>query len=378
MGSFGAGIASVGGSLAEAQELRRQDALKKQQSDLEQSRFGLEKDRFNFQKQQANRPSYKGFAQVGGKMVALVQDPDGKMRVQSFDTVSQDAFSQATMKAIEGIKDPALKQAAQDEAGMYLSQGDTKGAFGAVKSRIDKAQADTEAESRRTQQETFSKEQQGRQFKEEEKLVGMRKRLDDTGGLPEKTLKALADKWINEGIKPPSKYQAPVEAYMEERGQKGKVKLTSQEQAVADGIKQVSPMIDRLVNFIEKNKLQDQNGWVFGDNSALSQHLKFYGYQKGKAPDASSSELIKDAAAIQVQGAKPLMTMGRSKYMYETIVQHLPQPTDTPKLLYDKVTWLRDNVIENAKDSLPEGWDGAGQKSGQNIDSVLDDVFGKK
>jgi hypothetical protein len=181
-------------------------------------------------------------------------------------------------------------------------------------------------------------------------------------------LKSLADKWSNEDVKPPTKYQAAVEQYMEEHGQKRKIKLSQQEQSVADGIKMVEPMIDRLVDFIEKNNLQDQGAWAFGDHSALMQHLRFYSYKKGVAPEATSSELIKDAAAIQVQGAKPLMTMGRSKYMYETIVQHLPTPTDTPKLLYDKVTWLRDNVIENAKGSLPQGWEGKGQTQGGMIE----------
>jgi hypothetical protein len=183
-------------------------------------------------------------------------------------------------------------------------------------------------------------------------------------GASEKMIKAMADKWTNEGVKPPSKYQAEVEEYMEDRGQKGKIKLTNQEQSVADGIKMVEPMIDRLIDFIEKNKLTDEGSWAFGDHSALMQHLRFYGYKKGVKPEDVSAELIKDAAAIQVQGAKPLMTMGRSKYMYETIVQHLPTPTDTPQLLYDKVAWLRDNVIENAKASLPEGWEGKGQTAG--------------
>ena len=53
----------------------------------------------------------------------------------------------------------------------------------------------------------------------------------------------------------------------------------------------------------------------------------------GVVPNA---DLIKAAAALQVMGAGPWQTLGRGKYMYETIVQHLPDPKDTPTLLYDK------------------------------------------
>lgn len=367
MGTVAAGLSSVGGSLAQAQELRRQDALKKQQSDLQQSRFGLEKDRFDFEKKQANRTSYKGFAQIGGKMVALVQDPDGKMRVQSFDTVQQDAFSQATLKAINDIKDPALKQAAQNEAGIYLEAGDTKGALQAVRSRMDKAQSDTESETRRTQQETFSKEQQARQFKEEEKLVGMRKGMEGVSGIPESRLKALSNKWMNEGVIPPAKYKADVEQYMDEHGMKGKVKLSPQEQRLKDVIQQIDPKISQLEKIITDNKLQNEGGI----GATIGQHYQFGKYKAGMKPDQVNSDLIKAASALQVMGAAPWMQIGRGKYMFETISQHLPKAGDSPALLYDKAQFLK-GIIDEAKQALPDSSD-----SGQNIDSVLDEVFGK-
>lgn len=369
MGSFGAGIASVGGSLAEAKELRRQEGLQKDQTDLQKSRFGLEKDRFDFQKQQANRPSYKGFSQVGGKMVALVQDPDGKMRVQAFDTVSQDAFSQATLKAIEGIKDPSLKQAAQDEAGMYLSQGDTKGAFQAVTSRTNKAQADAQSDSRRKETEEFETEKQKKQFAEDEKLVRMRKGLEGSSGVPDKTLKALADKWTKEGIKPPTKYQAAVEEYMEDNKMTAKVKLSPQEQRLKDVIQQIDPKVSQLEKIITDNKLQEEGGI----GASASQHYQFGKYKMGIKPDQTHADLIKAAAALQVMGAAPWMQIGRGKYMFETISQHLPTPTDSPALLYDKAQFLK-GIIDEAKQALPD----SGSNSGQgDIDSVLDDVFGK-
>lgn len=370
MGTVAAGLSSVGGSLAQAQELRRQDALKKQQSDLRQSRFGLEKDRFDFEKKQANRPSYKGFATVGNKIRALIQDPDGKMRVQSFDNTPHDSFSAATLKAIESIKDPALKQAAQNEAGIYLEAGDTKGALQAVRSRMDKAQADTEAETRRTQQETFSKEQQARQFKEEEKLVGMRKGMEGASGIPEKTLKALADKWHNEGVAPPTKYRAPVEEYMEDNKINTKVKLSPKEQALKDVIQQIEPKVSQLEKIIEDNKLQGKGGL----GAAIGSHYQFSKYKAGLKPDQVNADVIKAAAALQVMGAAPWMQLGRGKYMFETISKHLPNPTDSPALLYDKAKFLK-GIVDEAKDSLPDSSSNSGQ---QNIDSVLDEVFGAR
>ena len=367
MGSFGAGIASVGGSLAQAQELRRQELLQKQQTDLQQSRFGLEKDRFEFEKKQASRPSYKGFAQIGGKLTALVQDPDGKMRVQTFDAMPQDAFSQATLKAIEGIKDPTLKQAAQDEAGMYLSQGDTKGAFGAVKSRIDKAQADTQADSRKAESEKFSREEQQREFDEREKMEKW-KRDHPQSEIGESRIKALADKWSNEGIKPPAKYQAEVEEYMENNKMQTKVKLSPQEQRLKDVIKQIDPKVSQLEKIITDNKLQNEGGIA----ATIGQHYQFGKYKAGMKPDQTQADLIKAAAALQVMGAAPWMQIGRGKYMFETITQHLPNPTDSPALLYDKAQFLK-GIIDEAKQALPD----SGSDSGGNIDSVLDEVFGK-
>ena len=40
------------------------------------------------------------------------------------------------------------------------------------------------------------------------------------------------------------------------------------------------------------------------------------------------------------------MTIGRSKYFYETIVKHLPQPQDSPKLLWDKVQFLKKLIAD--------------------------------
>jgi hypothetical protein len=151
--------------------------------------------------------------------------------------------------------------------------------------------------------------------------------------------------------------------------------MTPQERQTFDAIKTAEPMVNRLTKFIEDNNLQNENSLAFGNHSALMQHLRFYGYKKGVEPEKVSSQLIKDAAALQVMGARPWMTMGRGKYMFETISQHLPSPTDTPQQLYSKTTWLRDNVLSDAKQALESyvqpggGGGGAPQQSAPDHNS---------
>jgi len=134
--------------------------------------------------------------------------------------------------------------------------------------------------------------------------------------------------------------------------------MTPVERQAYDSIKQVEPSVNRTIDFLEKTKdadgkpLKEENDTVFGNRSALMQHMRFKGYKFGVKGDDITQQLIKNAAVIQVLGARPWMSMGRGKFVYETIAQHLPSPTDTPALMYDKLTWLRDNVLADAKDSL--------------------------
>jgi hypothetical protein len=128
--------------------------------------------------------------------------------------------------------------------------------------------------------------------------------------------------------------------------------MTSQERQQWESIKNLEPMVSRLGDFLEANKMTEENAYVFGDHSALMQHLRMRGYKSGVKQEAVSQELIKDAAAISIMGAAPWVRIGRGRYTLEQIQQHLPKPTDTPGNLYDKVTWLRDEVIGNAKQSL--------------------------
>jgi hypothetical protein len=172
-------------------------------------------------------------------------------------------------------------------------------------------------------------------------------------GLGDRTLQALANKWQNEGIKPPAKYQAAVEEYMEEKGMQAKPQMSAQEKRLYDLTNQIEPKIDQLIKLIEDNGLQNEGNFIFGSHSALAQYFRFHAqYQRGVPPEKMSSDLIKAAAALQVMGAAPWMQIGRGKYMFETISQHLPKPTDTPALLYQKAQFLK-GIIDEARLSLP-------------------------
>jgi hypothetical protein len=130
-----------------------------------------------------------------------------------------------------------------------------------------------------------------------------------------------------------------------------------------ESIKNLEPMVEKLTDFLEDNKLTGENGYVFGNHSALMQHIRMRGYKAGVAQEAITQELIKDAAAIQIMGVAPwTRAIGRSKANVERITQHLPSPTDTPGNLYDKITWLRDNILVAAKHSL-EGLTPPGETS---------------
>lgn len=127
-----------------------------------------------------------------------------------------------------------------------------------------------------------------------------------------------------------------------------KRKLNSQEQGLLDLTKQIEPKLDQLQKILEDNKLTDKGGIL----DVAKAQKNFREYQIGLKPDDVSSSIIKAAAALQVMGAAPWMKMGRGKYLFETIKQHLPSPTDSPALLYDKVQFLR-SIVDEAKQSLP-------------------------
>ena len=203
---------------------------------------------------------------------------------------------------------------------------------------------------------------------------GFKGRLPKEGGAAsvgasDPLIEKLAKAWHEKGIKPTAKFQSAVTAYMEDQGWEPARKMSASEQQVATTINQVKPKIDQLMSTIEKNNLQEQGSWVFGDHSALAQHLRMFAYQRGVKPEQVSADLIKGAAALQVMGASPWMRMGRGKYLYETVRQHLPSPTDTPQLLYDKLQFLK-GIMDEAGAAIQETGSVAGTEAGEKTQAA--------
>lgn len=87
------------------------------------------------------------------------------------------------------------------------------------------------------------------------------------------------------------------------------------------------------------------------DNSPITPAIDWLEYSKGHfAPsDPVRLKLIQDAAFLSLKGAAPFVTLGRGKYLLEQAQKHLPLPNDSPKLIYDKIQWLKDAAADAEK-----------------------------
>lgn len=323
MGSVAYGLGQIGTEIAGARELQRKDQIEKIKLALEQQRvsndtatvgqgqqrLGLEASR------DAQMKQYRD-AQIALMAKKLNQSPAVVQKIKDTESALGRPLTDAEKLVTLGIKTPHLPETEYQKI-------------------IGQLQAD---------HEMFAK------YPDLAKILHPPRKEAGAGSeVPEKTLKALADKWQNDGIKPPAKNQKDVEVYMEDHKMSPKIQLTAQEKQLRDIVKQIEPKVDQLQKIIEDNKLTDNGGL----GSALGQRYQFYKYKAGVKPDKVHSDLIKAAAALQVMGAGPWMRIGRGKYMFDTITQHLPAPTDSPSLLYDKAQFLK-GIIDEAKQAMPD------------------------
>lgn len=123
----------------------------------------------------------------------------------------------------------------------------------------------------------------------------------------------------------------------------GPSKLNAADRGVLESDQQLTDSVGNVLPILEK--LKDRNSIM--DRAKME--LAWQQYQHGIEPsDPQLGEVIRNVALLQIQGAAPWTRIGRSKYTFDVIQKHLPAPTDTPKLLYDKVKWLKDNVIPSS------------------------------
>jgi len=309
MGAFGTmgALGQIANQVGDARELQRkraQDALyqyiAQSQLGLSQSREKREGQEFDFRKQQANKPSYLGYVNVGGKLTALIQNPDGTLKTQQFDIApGMDAWAQATQNAINSITDPKRKQAAQDLVAPYFQMGDYKGALSAVRSQVEKDESAAQAE--KTRQDTQSAEEKRRAATQSDED----KRQQRSFAHQEKML------------------------HMRDSD-----KETTLEKNTQNAIKDVLPMMDDLIRQLEPVKTQNSA------TDALAQRARWFQYRTlgKKIEDPRDQAIANLSAFIQIAGAQPWTRTGRGKYMFEQIIAHLPDPSkDTYANMYDKV-----------------------------------------
>lgn len=163
----------------------------------------------------------------------------------------------------------------------------------------------------------------------------------------------------------PSKVRGQVLEQIKGQGGLPPRTLNAQEQRELDAIKVVKPNITKLQDVITKAGALGQNSIA----DMVRARGQFMEYQAGKMPEGPRKDMIKAAAALQVMGAAPWVALGRGKYMYETIVQHLPKPTDTPALLNDKLNFLR-GIMEDAESTMDQDT-GIGDDTDEQIIKAL-------
>jgi hypothetical protein len=163
--------------------------------------------------------------------------------------------------------------------------------------------------------------------------------------------KAVAEKLNNK--KPQSK-QVPVSSNAPQSPSDyasgktlGPARLGQQDRGVLEADSMLQDIARRLLPNLEP--LKNMNS--LADRARVE--LAWQQYQAGFEPsDKTLGPLIKDVAMIGIAGAAPWVRLGRNKYQFQVIEKHLPHPSDTPKLMYDKIKWLNENVIPSSQRSI--------------------------
>ncbi len=148
---------------------------------------------------------------------------------------------------------------------------------------------------------------------------------------------------------------------------------TAQDKQQLESSKQIISAVDDLMPILEARK--NEGGlWDAGKAQA-----NFAAYKMGlPTADPQDVKIFENAALLNVIGASIWSRLGRSKYTFEAIRQHLPNPTDTPKLMYDKVKWLKENVVPAAQEAVTNPQpDDSGAPPAQTGDAAVDEFLKK-
>jgi hypothetical protein len=356
MGGFAAGLASVGGSLAQAQELQRKEKIEQIKLALEQGRLGVEQKyadtaskRLSMEDQREAQLQKLRDAQIAEIMKRVNQSPPMVQKLKDAESALGRPLKEEEKLAALGIRPPIIHQSEYDKT-------------------VDRMRA--EAEMYKKYPHLAKILHPGRSASASS---GSGSSVEDKAKDVQSGSAKLTDF--------PQKERAAISTYLRQHNMKagsGNLRpLNTTEQRLIDNINTMEPMIGSLEKVIMDAHLER-------DNSPIAPRRAWWEYRYlNIAPDDPvRGELIRNSAALQVMGAAPWIQIGRGKYLFEAISNHLPNTEDSPKLLMDKLKFLH-GVIENSKKSLgvteedtrPGG--NADQPKGPvDIDKALDGIFG--
>lgn len=147
MGSFGAGLASVGESIAQARELQRQQRLEDIKLQLEQSRLGVEQENQRTSQTYAdiarmreqrlgkdeNKPYNLQWKLSGNTMVVAGQNPDGSPFVQSFPVSKEIGWQIQALKDEINSAPPEVQPYLNAMTAASIAEGDITKASNDIK-----------------------------------------------------------------------------------------------------------------------------------------------------------------------------------------------------------------------------------------------------
>jgi hypothetical protein len=154
MGGFAAGLASVGGSLAEAQDLKRQEQIEQIKLALEQARLrteqqyassnqeriGLERSRLGIERSreerlaaEAKKPTISKWQLMGNTMIAAGQNADGSPFVKSIQLNPEVGYQLKALKDEIAQAPPEAQPMLEAMTNGYIAEGNIKGATDAIR-----------------------------------------------------------------------------------------------------------------------------------------------------------------------------------------------------------------------------------------------------
>jgi hypothetical protein len=148
-------------------------------------------------------------------------------------------------------------------------------------------------------------------------------------------------------------------------------KYSSQDAGILQSTQEIQSAANDILPILAKYK--DRNGIM----DRIAAEKAWLTYKSGFTPsDPLYSQIIKPVALLFGIGSSQWTRVGRGKYLFERLSQHLPQPTDTPALLYDKINWLANNVANETRKAVMNPVGPSAAPGGTDIDAIVNALKG--